>query len=59
MYTLMTDHSNVLVYMLQTFKYTNRILISNKMCYVDNHIHIYIPNQAIRVAKLCFYCFFL
>ena len=22
---------------------------------IDLYIHIYIPNQAIRVAKLCFY----
>ena len=27
--------------------------------YIDLYIHIYIPNQAIRVAMLCFYCFFL
>ena len=24
--------------------------------YIDLYIHIYIPNQAVRVAKLCFYC---
>ena len=26
--------------------------------YIDLYIHIYIPNQAIRVAKLGFYCLF-
>ena len=33
-------------------------LLINKVYYVyiDLHKHIYIPNPAIRVAKLCFYC---
>ena len=26
--------------------------------YIHLYIHIYIPKQAIRVAKLCFYCVF-
>ena len=25
--------------------------------HIDLYTYIYIPNQAIRVAKLCFYCF--
>ena len=45
---------------VQNFLKTNFFvnLLINKVYYVyiDLHKHIYIPNQAIRVAKLCFYC---
>ena len=36
-------------------------LLINIVYYVDIELstHIYISNQAIRVAKLCFHCFFL
>ena len=30
-------------------------LLINIVYYVDSYIHIYIPNQAIRVAQLCFF----
>ena len=41
------------------FSYVNLLINIVYYAYIDLNIHIYIPNQAIRVAKLCFCCFSL
>ena len=40
------------------FFYVNLLINIVYYVYIDLCRHIYIPNQAIRAAKLCFYCFF-
>ena len=44
---------------LETFFYVNLLINIAYYVYTGLYIHIYLPNQAIRVAKLCFYCYFL